>query len=40
MHGATIKGDALHYYTNALREQEFAYRGLLLGREIAVRTQA
>jgi hypothetical protein len=35
MHGATIKGDALHYYTKALREQEFAYSGLLLGREVA-----
>jgi flavorubredoxin len=35
MHGATIKGEALHYYGSALREQEFAYRGLLLGREIA-----
>lgn len=34
MHGATIKGDALHYYTAALREQEFAYQGMLLGREV------
>jgi flavorubredoxin len=34
MHGATIKGQALHYYTTALREHEFAYRGLLLGREV------
>ena len=35
MHGATIKGEALPYYTTALREHEFAYRGLLLGREVA-----
>jgi flavorubredoxin len=34
MHGATIKGDALHYYTTALREHEFCYRGMLLGREV------
>jgi flavorubredoxin len=35
MHGATIKGEALHYYTTALREHEFAYQGMLLGREVA-----
>jgi flavorubredoxin len=34
MHGATIKGEALHYYTSALREHEFCYRGMLLGREV------
>ncbi len=34
MHGATIRGDALHYFASALRDQEFAYRGLLLGREV------
>lgn len=34
MHGATIKGEALPYYTTALREHQFAYRGLLLGREV------
>jgi flavorubredoxin len=38
MHGATIKGEALHYYTTALREHEFAYRGLLLGREVQAPT--
>jgi flavorubredoxin len=32
MHGATIAGEALPYYTGALREGDFAYRGLLLGR--------
>jgi flavorubredoxin len=34
MHGGTIKGESLHYFTSALREQEFAYRGMLLGREV------
>jgi flavorubredoxin len=34
MHGGTITGDALHYYTTALREHEFAYAGWLLGREV------
>lgn len=35
MHGATIRGEALHYFTTALREHEFAYQGMLLGREVA-----
>ena len=34
MHGGTIKGEALHYYTTALRQHEFAYHGMLLGREV------
>ena len=34
MHGGTIKGDSLHYFTSALREHDFAYRGMLLGREV------
>jgi flavorubredoxin len=34
MHGATIAGEALPYYTTALREQEFAYDGTLFGRPI------
>jgi hypothetical protein len=34
MHGGSLKGDALHYYNRALREEEFAYNGLLLGRDI------
>jgi len=34
MHGGTFKGESLHYFTNALREQDFAYRGVLLGREV------
>jgi flavorubredoxin len=40
MHGATIAGDALHYYTTALQEQEFAYQGLLLGREVGAPAEA
>jgi flavorubredoxin len=36
MHGGTIAGDSLHYFTSALREKDFAYRGLLLGREVDV----
>jgi flavorubredoxin len=36
MHGGTIVGDSLHYFTSALREKDFAYRGLLLGREVDV----
>jgi flavorubredoxin len=35
MHGGTLTGDVLPSYNRALREQDFAYRGLLLGREIA-----
>ena len=35
MHGGTLTGDALPYFTTALREHEFAYRGMLLGREVA-----
>jgi hypothetical protein len=35
MHGATIAADALHYYyTRALLEEQFAYRGVLFGRAI------
>lgn len=34
MHGATIKGEALCYYTAALRQHEFAYQGMLLGRAV------
>ena len=35
MHGGTLQGDALPYFTTALREHDFAYRGMLLGREVA-----
>ncbi len=38
MHGATIAGEALPYYTRALQEHDFAYRGLLLGREVGAAT--
>jgi flavorubredoxin len=34
MHGGTIPGDSLHHFSTALHEQEFAYRGMLLGREV------
>src|SRR5581483_11512759 len=34
MHGGTLTGDVLPAYNEALREHEFAYNGLLLGREI------
>jgi flavorubredoxin len=34
MHGGTIAGDALAPYTRALREREFAWDGMLLGRRL------
>jgi flavorubredoxin len=34
MHGATITGIALPYYTQALLDELFGYRGLLFGRTI------
>jgi flavorubredoxin len=34
MHGATIIGEALPYYTRALLEEQFAYRGGFFGRAI------
>jgi flavorubredoxin len=40
MHGGTIAGDSLPYYTTALREHEFGYRGLLLGRDVAAAADA
>jgi flavorubredoxin len=40
MHGGTLTGDALHYYNSALREHDFAYHGLLLGREVGVGAKA
>jgi hypothetical protein len=35
MHGGSFERAALPNYTKALNENEFAFRGLLLGREIA-----
>jgi flavorubredoxin len=35
MHGGSFREKEFGYYTKALRENEFAYRGMLLGREIA-----
>ncbi|MGH2872520.1 MAG: hypothetical protein ACRDL5_08660 [Solirubrobacteraceae bacterium] len=34
MHGATIPGDVLPRYTQALLDEQFGYRGLLFGRTI------
>jgi flavorubredoxin len=34
MHGGSLPGDALAPYVAALREQDFAYQGMLLGREV------
>jgi hypothetical protein len=34
MHGATIIGEALPYYTRALLDEQFAYRGGFFGRAI------
>jgi flavorubredoxin len=34
MHGGTLTGAALPAYVRALREQPFAYEGVLLGREV------
>ncbi len=36
MHGGTLKGEALPPYVRALREQDFAFEGKLLGRELPV----
>jgi flavorubredoxin len=35
MHGGSFERDAFSNYAKALRENEFAFRGMLLGREIA-----
>jgi flavorubredoxin len=40
MHGGTLTRDALPGYVKALREQEFGYRGMLLGREIGAAAPA
>jgi flavorubredoxin len=34
MHGGSLPRDAIPHYVQALREQEFGYRGMLLGREL------
>ena len=36
MHGGSLPREARAPYVEALREQEFAYGGMLLGRELAV----
>jgi hypothetical protein len=35
MHGGSFEQSSFPNYVKALRENEFAYRGMLLGREIA-----
>jgi hypothetical protein len=35
MHGGSLGRETIPYYVRALREQPFAYRGTLLGRELA-----
>jgi flavorubredoxin len=40
MHGGTLKGEVLPQYVRALREQDFAYEGKLLGRELPVEEPA
>lgn len=35
MHGGSFQADRFDTYARALRENEFAYRGMLLGREVA-----
>jgi hypothetical protein len=40
MHGGTLTGDVLPAYNRALGEHEFAYRGLLLGREVGAAAAA
>src|SRR5205823_4689133 len=34
MHGGTLTGESFPYFVRALREHDFAYRGMLLGREV------
>lgn len=34
MHGGSLTRESLPYYVRALREHDFAYRGMLLGREV------
>jgi flavorubredoxin len=40
MHGGTVTREALPAYNRALREHEFGYRGMLLGREVAASAPA
>jgi len=34
MHGGSVAGESLRYFSQALQEREFAYAGRLLGREV------
>jgi flavorubredoxin len=40
MHGGTLTGEVLPKYMQALQRQEFAYRGMLLGRQLPEMVQA
>jgi flavorubredoxin len=40
MHGGTLTRAVLPHYISALRTQEFAYRGMLLGRQVQPSTEA
>ena len=40
MHGGTLTREAVPAFNRALREHEFAYRGLLLGREVGAAAAA
>jgi flavorubredoxin len=40
MHGGTLTREAVPAFNRALREHEFAYRGLLLGREVGAAAPA
>jgi len=40
MHGGTLTREALPAFNRALRERGFAYRGMLLGREVGAASDA
>jgi flavorubredoxin len=40
MHGGSLQREAIWYYVRALREEPFAYRGKMLGRELPTETGA
>jgi hypothetical protein len=40
MHGRSLPRDAIPYYVRALREEPFAYRGKVLGRELPTESGA
>jgi hypothetical protein len=38
LHGGSLPRETLPSYVRALREQDFGYRGMLLGRDVAAAT--